>query len=70
MSNLTQRLYLAWLAQNGAIGQRNPPGGGMGGVPPMEARQGPAKPSRRGHPAPPAKDAPSRPEKRYSHISR
>lgn len=44
--------------------------GGMGVVTPMKAQQGPASPSGRGHPALPTKDGASRPDKRYSFISR
>lgn len=69
MSRLTRRLYWQWLAQNGAVKAATSPVGGMGVVTPMEAQQGPAKPSERGHPALPDQDATSRPAKRYSFIS-
>lgn len=70
MGRLTQRLYRAWIAQNGGQKPAKPQVGGMGVVTPMKAQQGPASPSERGHPALPAKDGASRPDKRYSFISR
>lgn len=69
MGRLTQRLYRAWIAQNGGQSPAKPPAGGMGGVPPMKAQHSPAKPSSRVTPCPPAREAAARPAKRYSYIS-
>lgn len=41
MSTFTNRLYASWLCQNGLTGPRRRPTGGMGGMPPMQAQQGP-----------------------------
>ena len=70
MASLTQRLYAAWIAQNGARKPPKPHQGGMGVMTPMKAQQGPASPSPRGLPSLPSKDGASRPDKRYSFISR
>jgi hypothetical protein len=70
MVGLTQRIYRAWLAQNGAVKPRTSPVGGMGVVTPMQAQQGPASPSSRVQPPPPAPVVAARPAKRYSFISR
>lgn len=35
MTRFTDRMYRYWLGQNGSVGPRRRPTGGMGGVPPM-----------------------------------
>jgi len=69
MSRFTDSLYRRWMAQNGAIGPRRRPAGGMGGVPPMgTAAPVPPPRSSRG-PVAANDDSYSRPEKPASKSS-
>ena len=45
MSALTDRIYASWKRQNSAVQPQRSSSGGMGGVPPMQARQRPSQPS-------------------------
>jgi hypothetical protein len=63
MSRFTEALYRQWMAQNGSVGPRRRPAGGMGGVPPMgTAASAPALGPSRGAAAA-NDDTYSRPEK-------
>ena len=65
MGRLTETLYQAWLAQNGAVKPSRHPTGGMGVVTPMQAQSQPSKPSSRVQPPAPAPVLAARPAKRY-----
>lgn len=69
MSRLTDRLYWQWRRMNGAATRSRPRSGGMGGVPPMDATQSPARPSDRVSPSLNSREAAARPEKPNSFIS-
>ncbi len=68
MGRLTQTLYLAWLAQNGASKPSRSTRGGMGVVTPMEAQNSPSKPCGRVDSPTPARDLAARPAKLSSNI--
>lgn len=70
MGGLTDRLYWRWLAQNGAVEPSRHPAGGMGGVPPMQARTNPCKPSSRVLPPAPAQVVAARPIKPLPYASK
>ena len=70
MDRLTDRLYRRWLAQNGAVEPSRHRTGGMGGVPPMQARTNPSKPSSRVQPPAPAPVVAARPIKPLPYASK
>ena len=69
MSAFTDRIYASWKRQNSAVQLQCSSSGGMGGVPPMQARRWPSKPSDFAGNAVMRPRTPSRPEKQKTPAS-
>lgn len=69
MSAFTHRVYASWKRQNSVVQPQRSPSGGMGGVPPMQAKQMPFQPSDSAGNAVMRPRTPSRPEKQKTPAS-
>ena len=69
MSAFADRIYASWKRQNSAVQPQRYSSGGMGGVPPMQARQRPFQPSDSAGNAVMRPGTPSRPEKQKTPAS-
>lgn len=69
MSTLADRIYASWKRQNSVVKPQCSSSGGMGGVPPMQARQRLSKPSDSAGNAVMRPRTPSRPEKQKTPAS-